>query len=103
MLEDASRWTKNPLLSAAGRLGRLKQGPMSLDTRQLLREAVLRNRPWERSTGPRTEAGKARSAANGRYRQRGQQSVRQIRGEMAGAQNLIREMAAMRASLGAPG
>lgn len=37
---------------------------LSEDTRQRLRDAALRNRPWERSTGPRTAAGKARSASN---------------------------------------
>ena len=29
-----------------------------------LRQAVRRNRPWLKSTGPRTEAGKARSRMN---------------------------------------
>lgn len=32
--------------------------------RQRLREAALRNRPWEVSTGPRTAGGKARSRGN---------------------------------------
>ena len=29
-----------------------------------LRETIERNKPWERSTGPRTEDGKARSSRN---------------------------------------
>ena len=73
---------------------------MSPETRQLLREAVLRNRPWERSTGPRTFLGKARSAANGRYRQRGAKSVRELRGEVADVQGMTAAMAALRAALG---
>ena len=99
MSVDASSLMKNPRRAAAGRLGGLLRGPLTAETHQRWRKAVLRNRPWERSTGPRTKAGKARSAANGRWRQRGEMSVRQLRGEMAGVWNMIGEMAAMRKSL----
>jgi hypothetical protein len=35
------------------------------ERRALQAEAIKRWRPWERSTGPRTAAGKAAAAANG--------------------------------------
>jgi hypothetical protein len=53
--------------------------------RQRLREAALRNKPWQYSTGPRTPEGKARVAQNGRWRQRGKKSKREIRAELAQA------------------
>jgi hypothetical protein len=40
------------------------------------------NRPWELTRGPNTAAGKARSAANGRYRQKGQKSLRELQAEL---------------------
>jgi hypothetical protein len=44
-----------------------------------LSEAVRRNQPWLHSTGPKTATGKARSAANGKLRQTGVLSVREVR------------------------
>lgn len=38
--------------------------PWSDERRARQREAIQRWRPWEKSTGPRTEAGKAASSAN---------------------------------------
>ena len=38
----------------------------SPERRQRQREAIQRWKPWEQSTGPRSEAGKARAAQNGR-------------------------------------
>jgi hypothetical protein len=35
-------------------------------------------RPWEYSTGPRTAAGRARSALNGKIRQKGRYSIREL-------------------------
>ena len=43
-----------------------------------LREAALRNRPWEYANGPVTPEGKARAAQNGRYAQKGPLSQREI-------------------------
>jgi hypothetical protein len=51
------------------------------------------------STGPRTEEGKARSANNGRYAQKGDKSVRQIQAGVADIQRMIREMFACRKML----
>jgi len=62
--------------------------------RQRLREAALRHKPWTHSTGPRTAAGKARSAANGKKRQLGPLSVREIRADLAGLRGLLSDMRA---------
>lgn len=72
----------NPKRVAAGRQNRLKRKRLSDAARAKLRDAALIHRPWEKSTGPRTEAGKARSAANGRVRQIDELSVRQARAEI---------------------
>lgn len=42
------------------------------------RAAALKNRPWERSTGPKTAEGKAQAARNGKTRQRGRHSYREL-------------------------
>jgi hypothetical protein len=47
-------------------------------TREAWRAAALRNRPWTNATGPRTDAGKRRAAANGKRRQRGPSSTREL-------------------------
>jgi hypothetical protein len=68
-----------------------------------LRQAALRIRPWEFATGPRTAAGKARSAQNGRARQRGPVSVRRLRAELADVRALLGELrAGRRAAAGLP-
>ncbi len=48
----------------ANRRNWAKRGPLTPAGRERLRRAALRNRPWERSTGPVTDEGKARSALN---------------------------------------
>jgi len=70
---------KNPRRVLAGRLNRRKWKGLTAAGRQRLREAALRNRPWEHSTGPRTLEGKRRSAVNGKRRQKGTASVRERR------------------------
>jgi hypothetical protein len=62
-------------------VGRPKRN-LTPEGRQRLREAALRNKPWQHATGPRTPAGKARVAENGRYRQRGRKSKRAIKKEI---------------------
>jgi hypothetical protein len=42
------------------------------------REAALKNQPWKRSTGPKTAEGKAQAARNGKTRQRGRHSYREL-------------------------
>ena len=55
-----------------------KRRGLSPEGREKLRQAAVANRPWEHSTGPRTPEGKARSAANGKVRQKGPFSTREI-------------------------
>lgn len=57
--------SKNPRRVEAGRRNHQLKGPLTDDGRQRLREAALRNRPWLRSTGPKTQIGKLRSSRNG--------------------------------------
>lgn len=90
---------KNPLRVAAGRLNRKKRGPLTEEGLSRLREAALQHRPWEKSTGPKTVAGKSRSAANGRKRQRGRKSLRQIRKDVLSDIGPIDELAVLRHSL----
>ena len=70
----------------------------SVEGVERLRAAALANRPWERTRGPITPEGKARSRENGRSRQRGK-SRRQMQAELAHVLALIRQMQATRRSL----
>lgn len=79
----------NPCRVAAGRANRAKRGPLSADGRQRLRQAASRTRPWLFSTGPRTAEGKSRSALNGKRRQQGPISVREMKAELSAARSLI--------------
>jgi hypothetical protein len=72
-----------------GRENRKKRGPLSPECRQRLRAAALENQPWRRSTGPRTPAGKAQAARNGKTRQIGPRSVREVRADLAEVAALI--------------
>jgi hypothetical protein len=67
----------NPKRVEAGRRNRLLRGTLTAAGREKLRQTILQNRPWERSTGPRSSAGKAAAAANGKARQRGLTSIRE--------------------------
>jgi hypothetical protein len=88
----------NPRRQAAGRENRKKRGPLTEAGREQLRAAALRLKPWTQATGPRTEAGKKKSAANGRYRQHNALSTREVRAEMADVRQLIQEMRKLRES-----
>ena len=73
----------------AGRINRMKRGPLSLESRHRIRDAIIKNKPWNRSTGPRTAAGKAKVARNGKLRQKGPRSVREIRADICAIMWLI--------------
>jgi hypothetical protein len=90
---------KSPARVAAGKRNRQFRGALTDDGREKLREAARRHQPWKFSTGPRTPAGKARVALNGRARQKGKYSVRQKRALTAEASALINRMAALRRQL----
>jgi len=82
----------NPNRVAGRKETQKKRMCISPEGLQKLRETALRNKPWERSTGPRSAAGKARSAANGKTRQKGPKSVREARAEVAEVMELVRTM-----------
>jgi hypothetical protein len=82
----------NPKRVAAGRVNRQKRKGLTPAGQQRLRESAVHHRPWRFATGPRTAAGKARSAANGKSRQQGPCSVRQIRRDLADLRALLQEM-----------
>jgi len=92
----ASTPSANPRRVAAGRRNRALRGPLSPDGRDRLREAALANRPWRFSTGPRSVAGKLRVAENGRGRQVGEPSAREVRRQLAALGGLAADMAALR-------
>jgi hypothetical protein len=56
---------KNPRRVAAGKLNHAKRRGFTDEGRERLRQAALRIRPWERTRGPTTPEGKAKSARNG--------------------------------------
>jgi hypothetical protein len=69
--------------------------------RERLRHAALANQPWRFSTGPRTPEGKARVALNGKLRQAGPFSVRELRKGLVGLRDLaesLRELRGLAAS-----
>ena len=90
---------KSPARVAAGRRNRQLRGPLTDAGRKQLREAALKHKPWKSSTGPRTSAGKALVALNGKYRQKGQLSVRQKLALTADTRALINTMASLRRQL----
>lgn len=88
----------NPNRVAAGRLNRTKRKGLTPEGRERLRQAALANRPWEHATGPRTAEGKARSARNGKARQKELRSTREVRAEVAELRQLLQEMRQVRGS-----
>lgn len=84
---------KNPKRVAAGRLNRSKRKGLTEEGRQRLRAFALKYRPWQFATGPRTAEGKAKVAANGRYRQRGTRSLRSIEAEIRQARAITDRLA----------
>lgn len=82
----------NPKRVSAGRRNRAKRKGLTPEGLARLRQAALDNQPWKLSTGPRTPAGKARSALNGKRGQQGPLSINQIRVELAELRTLEKEM-----------
>jgi len=69
----------NPKRVAAGRSNQRKRKGLTLAGRERLRQSALCHQPWTHSTGPRTAAGKAQAVANGKRRQLGPFSIRELR------------------------
>jgi hypothetical protein len=88
---------------AAGRRNRGKWKGLTSEGRERLREAALKNQPWRFSTGPRTPEGKAKMILNGKKRQLGPRSVREVRADLAGLRALLRDMQTTRMALRGPG
>jgi hypothetical protein len=89
----------NPRRVAAGKVNRSRRGPLSAAGLERLRAAALRDRPWRHATGPKTAAGKARVTENGKKRQIGPQSVRELRAELAEIGAWLRDLGAFRDQL----
>jgi hypothetical protein len=70
----------------------MKWKGLSPQGREKLRQSALLSQPWRFSTGPRTPAGKAQAALNGKRRQLGIRSVREIKADLANVRNLLGEM-----------
>jgi hypothetical protein len=83
---------KDPKRVLVGRQNRMKWKGLSPQGREKLRQSALRHQPWRFSTGPRTPAGKAQAALNGKSRQMGIRSVREIKADLADVHSLLREM-----------
>jgi hypothetical protein len=98
-IESPTTCSKNPRRVAAGKRNWLKRGPWTEEARERVRQAILKHQPWLRSTGPRTREGKARSAANGKVRQKGPRSVREVRAHLAQLSGLIASMEEVRSVL----
>ena len=92
----ASTPLPNPRRVAAGRLNRGKRGPLTPEGRERLRQAALAGRPWRFATGPKTAAGKARVAENGKRRLGGELSAREVRRQLAALGGLATSMAELR-------
>jgi hypothetical protein len=87
----------NPRRVLAGRRNRALRKGLTPQGRERLRLAALQHQPWRFSTGPRGDEGKARAAQNGRWRQQGPVSLRQVRAGLAELRGLLEEMRSCRA------
>lgn len=86
----------NPRRVAAGRRNRLKRQGLTKAGRQRLKESALVHQPWLRSTGPVTKEGKARVAQNGKSRQIGPKSGREMRTQVQAVCHQIQQMRELR-------
>src|SRR5262245_16188237 len=89
----------NPKRVVAGKANRAKRQGLTPEGHERLRQAALRHRPWRFATGPRTASGKAKVAENGRARQQGPLSVRQVRALLADIHQLARALREARQAL----
>ena len=88
-MADGGKVISNPKRVLAGRVNRMKRGPLSLESMHRMRDAINRKKPWQLSTGPRTPAGKAKVARNGKVRQINPRSIREIRADISGIMCMI--------------
>src|SRR6516164_6534235 len=83
---------KDPKRVLVGRQNRMRWKGLSPQGREKLRQSAFLHQPWRFSTGPRTPAGKAQAALNGKRRQLGIRSVREIKADLTEVHSLLREM-----------
>jgi hypothetical protein len=81
---------KNPRRVVAGKLNRAKRKGLTAAGRRRLREGALKHKPWRFAAGPRTPAGKAKMAENGKKRQLGPRSVREVRKDLAELRDFLK-------------
>lgn len=82
----------NPKRVAAGRLNRAKRKGLTPEGRERLRRAAHANKPWLLSTGPQTVKGKVTAAANGKKRQLGLLSVRELKADLKKLRDVMKGM-----------
>jgi len=92
----------NPHRVSAGRANRRRRGPLTEAGRERLRAAAFRNKPWLHSSGPRTAEGKAQASRNGKRRQLGPRSAREIRADLKAVRAIIRSMREVCLRVGKP-
>jgi hypothetical protein len=78
----------------------MKRKGLTPQGREKLHQTAMLHQPWRFSTGPRTPAGKAQAALNGKRRQLGIRSVREIKADLADVRSLLREMHDSRSLVG---
>src|SRR5262245_10915045 len=88
----------SPRRVAAGKANRTKRQGLTAGGRERWRQAALENQPWRFASGPKTEAGKARVAQNGKLRQAGPRSVREVRADLKAVRDLISQLQQARAA-----
>lgn len=91
----------NPRRVAAGRLNWARRKGLTPEGHERLRRAAHAHKPWLLSTGPRTTKGKATAAANGKKRQLGLLSVRELKSDLRKLRTMLKDMAEARGSVGA--
>jgi len=91
-MSATAAYSPDPERVAMGKLSRARWKGFSAKGLERLRESAIRNKPWEHSTGPKTAPGKAQVVANGKKRQKGPKSVREIRAELREMHELIQTM-----------
>lgn len=85
--------------TAAGKQGQARRGPWTVEQRERVRQAAFRNKPWLKSTGPRTVAGKKKAAANGPNHRKKRKRSPQAQAAVADARGLISMLADLRKQL----